>query len=68
MRGTTRTRGAVELKKNDVSERVLFLAAAEKFPFLNSPCYETPKNAIKKSNKTTKGAKKTEEKNPSFCL
>jgi hypothetical protein len=25
---------------------------------LNSPCYETPKNAIKKSNQTTEGGKK----------
>jgi hypothetical protein len=51
------------------------LAAAENFPrdffnrVFNSPCYETPKNAIKKSSKTTEGGKKkTEEKKPHiFC-
>jgi hypothetical protein len=37
---------------------------------LNSPCYETPKNAIKKtSNKTTEGEKtKTEEKKAAFFV
>jgi hypothetical protein len=32
---------------------VIFLVA-----FLNSPCYETPKNVIKKSSKTTEDEKK----------
>jgi hypothetical protein len=40
--------------------------------FLNSPSYETPKNAIKnKSNKTTEGEKerkKTEEKKAAFFV
>jgi hypothetical protein len=38
--------------------------------FLNSPCHETPKNAIKKKwNKTTKGGeKKTEEKKAAFFV
>jgi hypothetical protein len=37
--------------------------------FLNSPCYETPKNAIKKSNQTTEGEnKKTDEKKPTFFV
>jgi hypothetical protein len=38
--------------------------------FFNSPCYETPKNAIKKnSSKTTEGGgKKTEEKTPTFFV
>jgi hypothetical protein len=39
--------------------------------FLNSPCYETPKNAIeKKSNNTNRarGKKKTEEKSPAFFV
>jgi hypothetical protein len=56
-------------KKSDVSESVLFLEAEEIFArfffmaFLNSPCYETPKNAIKKkSNKTTEGGKKKRRK------
>jgi hypothetical protein len=40
--------------------------------FLNSPCYETPKNAIKKSSKTTEGGRGggggTEgQKKPRFC-
>jgi hypothetical protein len=36
--------------------------------FLNSPCHETPKNAIKKSNKTTEGEKKNGgKKNRIFC-
>jgi hypothetical protein len=52
------------------------MAAAEKFPrffliaFLNSPCYETPKNAMKKkSSKTTEGGKKKPGGNKSriFC-
>jgi hypothetical protein len=36
---------------------------------LNSPCYETPKNAIKKSNKTTEGKRKKTEgkKSRIFC-
>jgi hypothetical protein len=37
--------------------------------FLNSPCYETPKNVIqKKSNKTTEGEKKTEGKKTAFFV
>jgi hypothetical protein len=38
--------------------------------FLNSPCHETPKNAIKKkSNKTTEGEKKKNggKKSRIFC-
>jgi hypothetical protein len=55
---------------------VLFLEAEEIFArfvlmaFLNSPCHETPKNAIKKkSNKTTEGGgKKTDgKKSRIFC-
>jgi hypothetical protein len=52
------------------------LAAAESFlrffliAFLNSPCYETPKNAIKKIEQNNRGRKKkTEEKKPtSFVM
>jgi hypothetical protein len=29
--------------------------------FLNPPCYETPKNSIKKSDKTTEGGNKTKK-------
>jgi hypothetical protein len=57
-----------------VEKQLLFLAAAEillrfvLIPFLNSPCYETPKNAIKKWSKTTEGGKKTEgKKNHILC-
>jgi hypothetical protein len=35
---------------------------------LNPPCYETPQNAIKKSNKTTEGGKKTEGKKAAFFV
>jgi hypothetical protein len=35
--------------------------------FLNSPCYETPKNAVKKkSNKTTEGGKKRDPEKSFF--
>jgi hypothetical protein len=55
---------------------VLFLEAEEIFArfffmaFLNSPCHETPKNAIKqKSNKTTEGGKKKRrEKKAAFFV
>jgi hypothetical protein len=39
--------------------------------FLNSPCYETPKNAIKKPTKTTEGEKRKKnggEKKPHFFV
>jgi hypothetical protein len=37
---------------------------------LNSPCYETPKNAIKKieQNNRGRGGKKTEEKQATFFV
>jgi hypothetical protein len=46
------------------------LAAVESFPhfliaFLNSPCYETPKD-VKKHRAKQPGEKKTEEKKPHF--
>jgi hypothetical protein len=52
------------LEAEEIFARFFFIA------FLNSPCYETPKNAIKKkSNKTTEGkTKKTEEKKTAFFV
>jgi hypothetical protein len=54
---------------------MLFLAAAERFPrffliaFFYSPCYETPKNAIKtKPSKTTEGGKKNGENKATFFV
>jgi hypothetical protein len=52
------------LEAEEIFARFFFIA------FLNSPCYETPKNAIKtKSNKTTGGKKKkTEGKKAAFFV
>jgi hypothetical protein len=53
------------LEAEGIFARFFFIA------FLNSPCYETPKNATKKSkksNKTTGGKKKTEEKKAAFFV
>jgi hypothetical protein len=50
------------------------LAAAGNFPrffliaFLNSPCYETPKTAIKQIEQNNRGRKKTEEKKTFFVM
>jgi hypothetical protein len=52
------------LEAEEIFARFFFIA------FLNSPCYETPKNAIKKkSNKTTEGKKKKNggKKSRIFC-
>jgi hypothetical protein len=56
---------SVFLEAEEIFARFFFMA------FLNSPCYETPKNAIKKNRtKPTEGGggKKTEEKKAAFFV
>jgi hypothetical protein len=49
------------LEAEGIFARFLFMA------FLNSPCHETPKNAIKKNEQNNRGRKKkTEETNAAF--
>jgi hypothetical protein len=52
------------LEDEEISARFFLIA------FLNSPCYETPKNAIKKNRtkKSKEEKKRTEEKKAAFFV